>query len=36
MEDTVVRSPDDVAPGDRVRLLVAEGELTATITSDAE
>lgn len=27
----VVRRPDDVAPGDRVRLRLAEGDLTATI-----
>jgi exodeoxyribonuclease VII large subunit len=36
MDDAVVRSPGDVSPGEAVRLLVAEGELTATITADAE
>lgn len=30
-DGAVVRRPDDVAPGDRVRLRLAEGEVTATI-----
>jgi len=28
----VVRSPDDVAPGDRLRVRVARGEFPATVT----
>lgn len=30
-DDTVVRSPDDVAPGDRLRVRVARGEFPATV-----
>lgn len=30
-DDTVVRSPDEVEEGDRVKILIAEGELAATI-----
>jgi exodeoxyribonuclease VII large subunit len=32
-DGTVVRSPEDVAPGDELRTLVAEGEVRSTVTS---
>ncbi|WP_051426596.1 exodeoxyribonuclease VII large subunit [Jiangella gansuensis] len=34
-DSTVVRAPDDVSPGEHVRLLVAGGEIAATIDSPA-